>query len=137
MISVSNHSLNPAFYSTKSEAVIEPTFSTPYIRYEVRSNYLVIKGRSTGDHMNRFYHRIINEFKTNVQIKKLGIIHLNLLSINTSTAKVLFDLFRFLRDAQLQGAKFGIQWDVSGSELDMIETARDFAELFDLKIKIK
>ncbi|HCX22731.1 MAG: hypothetical protein CMB80_17495 [Flammeovirgaceae bacterium] len=137
MISAINYSINPAIVSLLADQFIEPTLNTPYVKYEKRSNYLVIKGTSTRDNMDHFYDRVMGEFKRNIKSKNTGVLHLNFKTFNTSTAKVLFDLFRYLRDAQYAGQRVAIQWDVYDSEPEMVDTARDFAELFDLKIKIK
>lgn len=137
MISARNYSITPAFFGWIADEIIEPTFTTPFVKYDQRSNYLVIKGTSTRENIRNFYNKALGEFKMNVCTKKVGLLHLIFKTFNTSTAKVLFDLFRFLSDAREQGARIAIQWDVYGAEEDMIEMAQDFAELFEMTISIK
>ena len=137
MISALNYSLSPAIFASTIEEIIEPTLTTPYVKYDRSSNYLMIKGTSTRDNIELFYGKVLREFKQKIKQMNTGVLHLNFKTFNTSTAKVLFDLFRSLLDAQNAGHLVAIQWDVYNSEEDMIDTARDFAELFDLKIKIK
>ena len=137
MISAINYSLSPAIFASTIEAIIEPTLTTPYVKYDRSSNYLMIKGTSTRDNIELFYGKVLKDFKQKIKQMNTGVLHLNFKTFNTSTAKVLFDLFRSLLDAQNAGHLVAIQWDVYNSEEDMIDTARDFAELFDLKIKIK
>ncbi|WP_258101265.1 DUF1987 domain-containing protein [Marinoscillum pacificum] len=137
MISALNYSLSLAIFASTIEEIIEPTLTTPYVKYDRSSNYLMIKGTSTRDNIELFYGKVLKEFKQKIKQMNTGVLHLNFKTFNTSTAKVLFDLFRSLLDAQNAGHLVAIQWDVYNSEEDMIDTARDFAELFDLKIKIK
>ncbi|WP_258097950.1 DUF1987 domain-containing protein [Marinoscillum pacificum] len=137
MISAINYSLSPAIFASTIEAIIELTLTTPYVKYDRSSNYLMIKGTSTRDIIELFYGKVLKDFKQKIKQMNTGVLHLNFKTFNTSTAKVLFDLFRSLLDAQNAGHLVAIQWDVYNSEEDMIDTARDFAELFDLKIKIK
>ncbi len=138
MISAINYTLSPAtIFPVSIDKIIEPTLTTPYVKYDRSSNYLMIKGTSTRENMELFYDKVLREFKQNIKEMNTGVLHLNFKTFNTSTAKVLFDLFRNLRDAQNASHRVAIQWDVYDSEEDMIDTARDFAELFDLKIRIK
>lgn len=137
MISSINYTPSTVVSSLIADEIIEPTAKTPFVKYDRISNYLVIKGASTKENMENFYDKILRDFKQNISKKRTEVLHLNFKTFNTSTAKVLFDLFRFFRDAQFTGSRVAIQWDVYDSEVEMIETARDFAELFDLKIKIR
>lgn len=121
----------------EANCIMEPTSTTPYVKYNKFANTLTIKGASTRQAMDEFYSLSIQKFKSNLASKKYGTLNLNFKTFNTSTAKVLFDLFKSIRDEKAAGAAVKIRWEVFLTELDMLETAKDFAELFDLDINLK
>ncbi|HCX23790.1 MAG: hypothetical protein CMB80_23485 [Flammeovirgaceae bacterium] len=137
MISAINYKLNPAIYSIVAEDIIEPTSTTPFVKYDKRANCLTIKGTSTRKNMSLFYSQVLGDFKYGLRIKGSGELNLQLSKFGTSTLKVLFDLFRFIGKEQELGTQVRINWNVLGAEPEMIETVRDFAELFNLKLKIR
>ena len=87
--------------------------------------------------MSLFYSQVLGDFKYGLRIKGSGELNLQLSKFGTSTLKVLFDLFRFIGKEQELGTQVRINWNVLGAEPEMIETVRDFAELFNLKLKIR
>ncbi|WP_421875258.1 SiaC family regulatory phosphoprotein [Marinoscillum sp.] len=116
---------------------IEPTATTPYVKFNRFANTLNIKGTSTRVEMDKFYASNVSKFMTNLRDKKYGMLNLNFKTFNTSTAKVLFDLFKFIREQKSAGAIVKIKWEIFATEMDMYDTAKDYAELFDLDIVIK
>lgn len=138
MLSIGNYSLNTSLISSfLADDIIEPTYKTPFVRYNSRFNQLTIKGASTRKEIGKFYRNVLGEFKMNLKRKKCASLDLHFKTFNISTTKVLFDLFRFLKQQQTQGATIQINWNVSQAEnLDIRKTASDFAELFELDIDI-
>lgn len=137
MLTFSNYSINPSFFgSVLVDDIIEPTYHTPFVRYNSRSNALTIKGSSTRDGIGNFYENVLGEFKLNLNIKKSGELNLKFHTFNVATTKVLFDLFRFLSIQKTHGAKVKVTWDVSWSQPGMEKTAEEFSSLFDLDISI-
>ncbi|MEQ8473323.1 MAG: SiaC family regulatory phosphoprotein, partial [Marinoscillum sp.] len=57
-------------------------------------------------------------------------------TLNTSTVKVLFDLFKYLRNEKLKGNDVRVTWRAEVSNPDMLETGMDFSELFDLNFLV-
>lgn len=137
MISTIHHSINPAIYSMVADEIIEPTFTTPYVKYDKRSNALTIKGASTRENLGQFYGQVLGDFKYNLKTKRIGSLQLQLTKFGPSTLKVLFSLFRFIAKEQKLGAKVDIHWNILGANLEMIEQAKDFADLYDLRIRIR
>ena len=138
MIHAFNSQKSSMWVSTEeANFIIEPTSNTPYVKHNKFANTLTIKGSSTREEMGGFYRTVVEKFKMGLATKKYGTLNLNFKTFNTSTAKVLFDLFKSIRDHKASGAAVKIRWEVFLTELDMLETAKDFAELFDLDINIK
>lgn len=111
---------------------VEATKDTPFIEYSELANYLVIKGNSYGLNVYDFYQPVIDSFKTKFKDGESCHVDLSFDKLNTSSAKILFDLFKFLRTKQKAGARTKVIWRSHKNDIDMYKTGMDFAEIFDL-----
>lgn len=135
------YNLSPAQAYTVSpkedvERTISSTDSTPQVSLNRYVNALTIQGVSRRVDMQGFYESIVSEFKTGIINKGFGQLRLQFQMFNTSTVKVLFDLFKFLRERKEKGYLLKVFWDVKINDVDMVETAMDFSDLFGLDVKI-
>lgn len=137
MLSAINYSLNSVLHALVAEDIIEPTFTTPFVKYDKTRNALTIKGSSTRKNIVQFYDRVLGDFKYNLRTKRRGELHLNFTMFGPSTLKILFSLLRFISKEQQLGTKVDVVWSVAGAEVEMLDTIRDFAELYDLRLKIR
>lgn len=117
------------------ETIIEPTRVTPFVRYSEAEKSLMIKGNSTRPDMHEFYYPILRRLKEEQKYSKHLKIHVFFGDINTSTAKVLFDLFKYLRMRSAQGAEVEVTWGAEATNTEMLETGKDYSEIYDLNFK--
>ncbi|MEQ8580290.1 MAG: SiaC family regulatory phosphoprotein [Marinoscillum sp.] len=111
--------------------VIEPTTKTPFVCYDEHNQVLMIKGNSTNLDMQNFYHEILTIVKVNLEQADQLTVSFCFQNINTSTAKVLFDFFKYLRCMRAAGKRIQVIWSAK-TDNEMMETGRDFAEIYDL-----
>lgn len=123
--------------SKEAENNITPaTQHTPLIAYNKYVNALTIQGASKALDIQDFYCSAVTDFKEGFEGKGFGQLRLELDTFNASSAKVLFDLFKFLGKRKQQGEMVKVYWDLHVNDVDMVKTAMDFSELFDLDIII-
>lgn len=115
---------------------VEATHETPFIEYTELANYLVIRGNSYGLEVYKFYQPVIDNFKAKFVDGESCHVDLSFDKLNTSSAKILFDLFKFLRAKKSAGSQVKVIWRSLPSDMDMLETGMDFAEIFDLEFTL-
>lgn len=130
-----NATLAHQFISKRSELTIEPTVNTPFLRYSCAHQLLMIKGSSVKPDMHEFYSNALETFKTELRDSDRLKVYLCFKDLNTSTAKVLFDLFKYLRMRALRGTDVQVVWGAEVTNQEMIETGRDFSEIYELKFR--
>ncbi|MFH6984545.1 SiaC family regulatory phosphoprotein [Marinoscillum luteum] len=111
--------------------VIEPTSKTPFVCYDEFNQVLMVKGNSTKPDMQKFYHEILTDVKANLEETDQLTVSFYFQNINTSTAKVLFDFFKYLRSMRALGKRIHVIWSAEADN-EMMETGRDFAEIYDM-----
>lgn len=117
------------------DMIIEPTAKTPFIKYSEDEEVLMIKGNSTEMDMQHFYYPVISKFKSYMETNRSFKVYFFLKDMNTSTAKVLFDLFKYVNLKKNLGTKVEIAWGTEHSNEEMLQTGKDFAELYGLTFK--
>lgn len=127
--------INGMFAVYQQDLIVEPTSNTPFVKYSRSENVFMIKGNSMGMDIDHFYYSLIERAKGHVKVGlPLDVIFFyNIL--NPTTAKVLFDFFKFVRDKKRAGAIIDVTWCAEGNNEDMIQTGKDFAEIYDLNFK--
>lgn len=112
---------------------IEPTRTTPLVKFDPDEGVLEMKGRSSPENSIEFYQRIIDgldafastgsaEFTANMAFEYF----------NTSSSKCLFDVFKKLSKIQDSGKKITINWYYEEGDEDMMEAGEDYSDLLDL-----
>lgn len=122
--------------TTSPDLHIKPTTRTPYVRLSHLDDKLTIKGNATALDLEGFYAPIISRVQRHLRIFKKLKVQIMFDDLNASTAKFLFDFFKTLRNAQMAGSHIEVVWAAPVSNLEMLETGRDFAELYDLNFRI-
>ncbi|MAE87874.1 MAG: hypothetical protein CMB80_34380 [Flammeovirgaceae bacterium] len=105
-------------------------------KLEVFSNFLNLESISEINQFDIVYQPLIEEFKTKVLCTKEGELIIRMESFNTIRTQILFSLFKFLQHQKGLGAILKITWKVPLDNIKMLETAMDFAELYELQIAI-
>ncbi|WP_258097409.1 SiaC family regulatory phosphoprotein [Marinoscillum pacificum] len=100
------------------------------------SNFLNLRTISKINQFDIVYQPLIEDFKNKVRYTKSGELVINMDFLNKERARTLFGLFKFLQTEQRLGAVLKITWEVPLSNILMLETAMDFAELYELQVTI-
>lgn len=117
--------------------VVQATKETPYVKYNKVERSLCIRGRSTGKNMNDFYAPFIQKSLRDLKAGNSMKVELFFQNINTSTVKVLFDMFKAFRTAQAGGAKINVLWICEMDNEAMLETGADLSELYGLPFQYR
>lgn len=121
---------------TPKYVLIEPRQNSPYINYDPRKNVLFIKGNSYDSSVLPLYHDIYENIDSHYLIKDELNVYLYLNKINTLTIKALFDLFKRLRKHQFNQKSVKVTWFCDIANDGMLESAKDFKDLFELNMLI-
>lgn len=89
--------------------ILGSTPNTPFIKYSETVRHFM-KGYSSKVDMHHFYYSVISRFKKYLTENKVFIVLLYFKYLNTSTVKVLFDLFKFVIIKDTAGGKINIVW---------------------------
>lgn len=115
--------------------IIEATARTPFVKYSANKRALQLKGYSIEMDMHHFYNPIISHVKKDLEKNRELNVYMDLEDLNTSTAKILFNLFSFLSQQKEAGSQITIFWKANTPE--MAETAMDFAVFTGLNFEIR
>ena len=109
---------------------IEGTFMTPHVVLNPTTNEFILKGNSRPENPLAFFKPIFNWFENylNVSENKLTL-SIALDYFNTSTSKILLDLFEFFENFNEKETKVHVIWHYQSDDEDMKEAGE---ELFDL-----
>lgn len=127
--------LSGSITQVSKDMILEPTRKTPFVKFSEDEKILSIKGNSIEVDMHNFYHPVVSRTRTYLSGREKLRVHLFFNSINTSTVKVLFDLFKFFRNKNNEGADIQFVWAAEAGSPDIMETGRDFSELYNLNFK--
>lgn len=134
--SVNTHPARRIANQKRRSILVEPTNNTPFVTYNRNTNHLQIKGDSKALNILEFYAPLISELKRNTYRCHDCHVELFFKTLNTSTVKILFDLFKFLGGQKRVGKNIKVTWSARLKDLEILETGMDFSELFDLNFQI-
>lgn len=124
--------LNGSFERKTRDMIVEPTEETPFVKYCRDENMFMVKGNSVRSQVHEFYDPLISKAKSHLnEGRELDVIFFFNM-INPTTAKVLFDLFKFIRLKKMSGVQVNVTWCTEDSNNEMYETGEDLAEIYDL-----
>lgn len=112
---------------------IEPTRTTPMVKFDPDEGLLEMKGRSSPENSIQFYQKVLDsleeyavsggdEFTANIAFEYF----------NTSSSKCLFDVFKRLGKIESSGKTITINWYYEEGDDDMMEAGEDYSDLLDL-----
>jgi hypothetical protein len=110
---------------------IEPSLTTPEIHFDAEKGYFSIKGSSYPENSLKFYEPVIQylaEFvRTHVpDPTKTLILETELNYFNTSTAKVLLDIFRYFEQLYEKGQPVKVRWLYLEDDTEMEDAGLDY-----------
>ena len=117
---------------------IEPTRTTPLIKFDPDEGVLEMKGRSSPENSIQFYQKVIDnldeyvfsggdQFTANIAFEYF----------NTSSSKCLFDVFKRLSKIEDSGKTITINWFYEEGDDDMMEAGEDYSDLLDLDFNFR
>jgi hypothetical protein len=109
---------------------IQATPRTPFLMLNTKSYRIVLEGESYPEDTKKFYDEPMSTVH-----KFLGMDHpenvvsqFKLKYFNSSSAKVLLDLFLVIEEAAVRGNKMTIEWHFSKDDDNMRELGEEFSE---------
>ncbi|SDE62686.1 DUF1987 domain-containing protein [Rhodospira trueperi] len=110
--------------------VIAATKRCPEISFDFAANTFLIKGESYPEDVNAFYAQIVDALEQHLANQKDATIRLDieLIYFNSSTAKVLMELFELMESSAARGNDVMISWQYEEDDDNMEELGREFAE---------
>jgi len=112
---------------------IEPTRTTPLVKFDPDEGLLEMKGRSSPENSIQFYQKVLDSLEEYV---RTGVDELTanfaFEYFNTSSSKCLFDVFKRLNKLDAIGKEVTINWYYEEGDDDMMEAGEDYSDLLDL-----
>ncbi len=111
---------------------IEASKYTPAILFDYKNHLLEIKGESYPENIAEFYAPIfswIEQYVEKLQDQK-ATINIDLIYFNSSSSKILLDLFDILESAAEEGKNIEVNWIYEEGDEDGLEFGEEFQEDF-------
>ena len=103
---------------------IEATSRTPLI--EINSGYCLIKGECYPEDISEISIPIMKEIEQELLSVEKFVLELELYYFNSSSAKLLFDIFDKVDEAAADGLDVQIKWNYRSGDDSMQEAGEDF-----------
>lgn len=122
---------------------IDSTLTTPEIRFSSKENIFRISGISRPMDVRGFYYPVIDwvkELADEIINKKIDIyskenplrFQFDFLYFNSSSAKLLYDIFSELKRIHDEGISVRVEWSYDKEDTDMLSAGQDFAILAEM-----
>ena len=110
--------------------VREKTKSTPWINFDPEQNYLGIKGESYPEDSAKFYSPMLEWLETYLQqVNDTPVqVDVELIYFNSSSSKILMNLFDMLEDAASKGIPITVNWKYDQDNDIAMECGEEFQE---------
>jgi len=115
---------------------IEPADDTPLVIFDKENKVFEISGKSMPEDVIRFYEPVLdwlNTYKTDPLVKT--IFDFKLIYFNTSSSKLILDIFMILEEMQEEGHEILIRWHSLENDEDMQEAGDEYSDLVDVKFE--
>ncbi len=111
---------------------IEPTKSSPKITLNPNTNIHEISGESYPENSSEFYEPIIKWIEEYLQnLNQEAIFNIEMFYFNSSTSKILIDIFDMFEEATTEGKKITVNWLYNKDNDAALEYGEEFAEDFE------
>jgi hypothetical protein len=112
---------------------IAATARTPHLSFDPETGAFLLEGESYPEDTKKFYDaplsNVYSYLETDVETK--AIFAFKLKYFNSSSAKVLMDLFIAIEESAARGNQFKIEWHYAADDDNMQELGEEFAEELD------
>lgn len=107
----------------------EPTKSTPEIFFRPEKKTLYIKGQSYPENAFKFYSPLLDWVKTYLKdLTGKFTLELHIIYLNTSSSKIMLDLFDFLEEQSEAGKDVEVNWYYDPENSFALEYGQEFKE---------
>lgn len=112
---------------------VEATENSPAIDFDFEAGRFSITGESYPENVASFFNDIMSKLHSYLEDKSDGRIEFifELIYFNSSTAKVLMEIFDSLEEAALRGVDVIVNWRYDPDDDMMMELGEEFAEDLD------
>ncbi len=112
---------------------IEPTKFVPEISFDPNSNLLEIRGNSYPENTAEFYGPVFAWLEKYLSGPDTGdiVVDVELTYFNSSSSKVLMNMFDMLEDAAEKGRKITVNWFYDPEDENILEFGEEFQEDFE------
>jgi len=109
---------------------ISATDRTPEIDFNFQENILRIKGESYPENVNEFYDEILGKLKSYLsELSDIKVeFNIEFIYFNSSTAKVLMELFDLMEETAENGNNITVNWVYEEDDDHMEELGEEFGE---------
>ena len=110
---------------------IKATEYTPYIKLDPSTNRHEIKGESYPENSIDFYKPVLDwleKYIAKLKDKDEVVFDIEIIYFNSSTSKILMDIFDMLEDAGENGKTITINWHYDAENDAAYESGEEFAE---------
>ena len=112
-----------------TDLAITATQSTPAVHSSVAEGYLELRGDSYPENSFEFFSPIVQWIEAYLAESQAALrLELYLLYLNTSSVKVVMDIFDLLEEAHGSGREVGVSWYYDQENERIAELAADFKE---------
>lgn len=117
---------------------IEGTFMTPHVVLNAATQEFSLRGNSRPENPVAFFKPIFEWFEKHMpSIQEKIYFSIALDYFNTSTSKVLLDLFEYFESANTDGADIHVIWHYQFDDDDMKEAGEELFELVPVSGELK
>ena len=110
--------------------VIEATKYTPAVSFDGSKHQLLIEGKSTPENTFEFFEPILAWLKAYFSQAQTAAVEFNVPYFNSSSSRVMFDIFDILDKAASSGSTLTIKWKYASENENGLETGEEFQEDF-------
>ena len=116
---------------------IENSAYTPEIDFDAGENSLKILGKSTPENTFEFFEPVKNWLNNYFETPKECVVTFDVPYFNSSSSRVMYDLFDIFSDAKDGGSNITINWEYATNNENAEESGEEFKEDFeDLTINL-
>ncbi len=116
---------------------IEGSFKSPTLNFNYSKGEIEIKGRSLPENAIDVYDpafKWLEDYKKKPQAKT--VINVSLEYFNTSSSKLIFELFRKFEELKAAGNDVVVKWYYENDDIDLKEEGETFAELIKVPVEL-
>lgn len=112
---------------------IAATARTPHLSFDPATGIFVLEGESYPEDTKKFYDTPLSNVYAFLEtdVSQLAVFSFKLKYFNSSSAKVLMDLFVAVEESAQRGNPFKIEWHYAADDDNMQELGEEFAEELD------